>query len=321
MRTLYPDIDPFHTQLLSCEEMPDGRRHEVYVEQCGNPQGIPVIFLHGGPGSGCRPQHRCYFDPAQYHIILFDQRGCGRSLPSGELEHNTTDYLITDIEAIRQLLGIDKWMLFGGSWGATLALAYARQYSQHVSVMILRGIFLGRAADINWVYAAGGASNVFAEAWDALVKDLPASERQTPLTHYYQLLTQANEQQQLAAAHTLQNWEATIVMLRDQHYQPEAEASAGPLAHARIQLHYALNACFLADKPLLDSIKQINHIPASIIHGRYDMVCPMQQSWEVYQRWPDAQFEVLPLAGHAASEPAIIDALVRTTDKMAERLT
>ena len=321
MRTLYPDIEPFHSQLLSREEMPDGRRHEVYFEQCGNPQGIPVIFLHGGPGSGCRPQHRCYFDPTLYHVILFDQRGCGRSLPSGELEHNTTEYLIADMEAIRILLNIDKWMLFGGSWGATLALAYARQHTQHVSNIVLRGTFLGRQQDIDWVYSAGGASRVFAEAWHALVKELPTTERTKPLAHYYQQLTQSDEQQQIVAANTLQNWEATIVMLREQHYQPDIEQSAGPLAHSRIQLHYALNGCFLADKPLLESIEQINQIPAVIIHGRYDMVCPMQQSWEVYQRWPKAHFEVLPLAGHAASEPAIIDALVRTTDRLVSQTT
>ncbi|MDO8827415.1 prolyl aminopeptidase [Methylophaga sp.] len=321
MRTLYPDIEPFHHQLLAREEISAGRRHEVYFEQCGNPHGIPVIFLHGGPGSGCRSQHRCYFDPERYHIILFDQRGCGRSLPSGELEHNTTDYLISDMEAIRTLLNIDKWMLFGGSWGATLAMAYARQHAQHVSNMVLRGTFLGRQQDIDWVYAAGGASRVFAEAWHALVKDLPSTEQPRPLAYYYQQLTQTTEQQQQIAANTLQNWEGTIVMLRDQHYQPDAEQSSGPLAHSRIQLHYALNNCFLGDIPLLDSIKQINHIPVVIIHGRYDMVCPMQQSWEVYQRWPDAQFEILPLAGHAASEPAIIDALVRATDQLATQLT
>jgi proline iminopeptidase len=321
MRTLYPDIEPFHSQLLSREEMPDGRRHEVYFEQCGNPQGIPVIFMHGGPGSGCRPQHRCYFDPTLYHVILFDQRGCGRSLPSGELEHNTTDYLIADMEAIRTLLNIDRWMLFGGSWGATLALAYARQHSQHVSNIVLRGTFLGRQQDIDWVYSAGGASRVFAEAWHALVKELPTTGQTKPLAHYYQQLTQSDEQQQIVAANTLQNWEATIVMLREQHYQPDIEQSAGPLAHSRIQLHYALNGCFLAGKPLLESIEQINHIPAVIIHGRYDMVCPMQQSWEVYQRWPKSHFEVLPLAGHAASEPAIIDALVRTTDRLASQPT
>ena len=321
MRTLYPDIEPFHHQLLAREEISAGRCHEVYVVQCGNPQGIPVIFLHGGPGSACGPQHRCYFDPELYHIILFDQRGCGRSLPSGELEHNTTDYLIADMEAIRKLLNIDKWMLFGGSWGATLALAYARQHPEQVLNMVLRGTFLGRQQDIDWVYAAGGASRVFAEAWHALIKDLPATEQSKPLAYYYQQLTQTEEQQQQIAANTLQNWEGTIVMLRDQHYQPDAEQSAAPLAHSRIQLHYALNSCFLGDTPLLDSIKQINHIPAVIIHGRYDMVCPMQQSWEVYQRWPNAQFEVLPLAGHAASEPAIIDALVRTTDQLASQLT
>lgn len=317
MRPLYPDIEPFHSQLLPREVMPDGRQHSVYVEQCGNPNGIPVVFLHGGPGSGCRPQHRCYFNPELYHIILFDQRGCGRSLPSGELEHNTIEHLIGDMEAIRQLLQIDSWLLFGGSWGATLALAYAQRYSAHVSAMILRGTFLGRTEDIDWVYTAGGASKIFAEAWHELIAPLPVEEQQQPLRYYYQQLTATDLQQQQIAANRLQNWEATIVMLRDNHYQADPAAPPSPLAHSRIQLHYALNACFLANQPLLDGIKDINHLPATIIHGRYDMVCPVQQSWEVQQRWPKANLVVLPLAGHAASEPAIIDALVRATDQMA----
>src|SRR5690554_4405548 len=224
------------------------------------------------------------------------------------------------MEGIRKLPKIDKWMLICGTWGATLALAYSQHYLRHFSAMILRGKFLGRAQDINWVYAAGGASKIFVEAWYELVKALPAAEQQNPLRYYYQQLTQADEQQQLAAASTLQNWEATIVMLRDSHYQVETTQSPSPLAHARIQLHYALNTCFLANRPLLDGIQYLNHLPATIIHGRYDMVCPVQQSWEVHQRWPNADFVVLPLAGHAASEPAIIDALIRATDQMAIKL-
>lgn len=321
MLTLYPDIEPFHSQMLPRETLPNGQQHQIYIEQCGNPDGIPVLFLHGGPGSGCRPQHRCYFDPARYHIILFDQRGCGRSLPAGELASNDMAHLIADMEAIRQLLNINKWQLFGGSWGATLALCYARQYPQQVSSMILRGTFLGRQQDIDWVYAAGGASKVFADAWQAFTGNVPADQQATPLNYYFRQLTDPDPAVQQAAANTLQQWEASIVMMRDEPvFEAPQDSSPGPLAHSRIQLHFALNQCFIADQPILPDLSVLRSVPTIIIHGRYDMVCPFQQSWLVKQQLPEAALRIVPLAGHAAGEPALIDALVQATDEMAERL-
>lgn len=320
MLTLYPEIEPYQTHMLTRERLSHGGCHQVYVEECGNPDGIPVVFLHGGPGSGCRPQHRSYFNPEKYRIILFDQRGCGRSLPSGELENNNTDYLVEDMEFIRSSLNIDRWVLFGGSWGATLALCYARRHPQKVVSMILRGTFLGRAQDIDWVYAEGGASRLFPEAWQRLVADLPEAEQRTPLQSYYDKLTSADEAEQLAAAQTLNAWEGTIVMMRDHDYEPDLSEQPGPLAHSRIQLHYALNQCFIGDAPILASIESLKTIPTTVIHGRYDLVCPLQQSWELKQAWPAIEFRIVPLAGHAAGEPGLIDALIAATDQLAEEL-
>jgi proline iminopeptidase len=320
MLTLYPEIEPYQTHLLARETLSSGKKHEIYVEECGNPSGIPVVFLHGGPGSGCRPQHRQYFNPEKYRIVLFDQRGCGRSIPSGELENNTTAHLVSDMEYIRTSLGIDKWVIFGGSWGATLALCYARDHADRVMHMILRGTFLGRQQDIDWVYAAGGASKLFPEAWHRLTHMLDQSEQQTPLKAYYTRLTDPDESLQMSAATILNSWEATIVTLRDHEYEPDLTEAPGPLAHSRIQLHFALNQCFIENRPILSEIETIRHIPTQIIHGRYDIVCPVQQSWELHQAWPETSLTVLPLAGHAAGEPAVIDALVTATDTLADEL-
>lgn len=321
MLTLYPEIEPFHSEHLLMEKLPDGRHHEIYIEQCGNPNGIPVLFLHGGPGSGCRPMHRCFFDPQRYHIVLFDQRGCGRSLPKGELEHNNADYLVADIEAIRQHLNIKQWLLFGGSWGSTLALLYARQYPESVSAMILRGIFLGRQQDIDWVYAQGGASRIFPEAWQSLVERLPVAEQAQPLKAYQQMLQQDDVALTEQAASNLQHWEATIVMMRAHEYQADPEATVSPLAHSLIQLHFALNECFISDRPILSNLDAVQQIPTRLIHGRYDMVCPVEQALLLKQQLPGAELEIVPLAGHAAGEPALIDALIRATNDMADRLS
>ena len=321
MLSLYPDIEPYQTHLFSREKLSHGGRHQIYVEECGNPNGLPIVFLHGGPGSGCRPQHRRYFDPEKYRIILFDQRGCGRSLPSGELENNTTLFLIADMEYIRDTLNIDQWVLFGGSWGATLALAYARDHANTVLSMILRGTFLGRQQDIDWVYAEGGASTLFPDAWQKLIAELPEAERKRPLQAYFDKLTDDDQAVQNSAAQRLNVWEGTIVMLRDEEYQPDLTQEPGPLAHSRVQLHYALNECFISDRPLLAELDAIKSIPTQVVHGRYDIVCPMQQSWELKQAWPDITLDILPLAGHAAGEPAMIEALVRATDNLAEALT
>ncbi len=320
MTPLYPEIEPYAVHKIKMEPLNSGRHHEVYVEECGNPKGIPVVFLHGGPGSGCRPSHRSYFNPDLYRIILFDQRGCGRSLPHGELENNTTDYLIADMETIRQQLSISKWLIFGGSWGATLALAYAQNHPSHVSAMILRGVFLGRQQDIDWVYAEGGASKLFPDAWQHLVEELPPTQQSHPLKAYYQLLTNPDELKQMSAAKTLEAWESTIVTLRDHEYQHDNTKETGPLAHSRIQLHFATNECFLKDSPLLENIAPIRNIPTVIVHGRYDIVCPFQQSWELHQAWPETELNVIAKAGHAAGEPALIDALVTTTDAIGKQL-
>lgn len=320
MFSLYPEIEPYKTHKVAMETLQNGQHHQIYVEECGNPNGLPIVFLHGGPGSGCRPQHRRYFDPNSYRIILFDQRGCGRSLPHGELDNNSTQFLIDDMETIRQYLNIERWVVFGGSWGATLALCYAQQYPENSQAMILRGVFLGRQQDIDWVYAQGGASKLFPDAWQKLVQHLPESEQQKPLNSYYQQLTAIDELHQMAAAKLLQAWEGTIVTLRDHEFKADPSHEIGPLAHSRIQLHFALNQCFIADKPILDAIDCIRHIPTMIIHGRYDIVCPMQQSWQLYQSWPEAELSIVPMAGHAAGEPALINALVKATQAMAKRL-
>ncbi len=321
MLPLYPDIEPYQTHIIDMEPLRSGDCHHVYVEECGNPDGLPVVFLHGGPGSGCRPQHRCFFDPERYRIILFDQRGCGRSTPSGELENNTSDYLVQDMETIRKQLNISQWLVFGGSWGATLALLYAQQHHNNVMGLILRGVFLGREQDVNWVYAEGGASRLFPEAWHQLVKDLPDSEQQYPLKAYFQQLTDPDKALQMSAALTLQAWESTIVTLRDHEYEPDLTEEPGPLAHSRIQLHFALNQCFIADTPLLQNIDKIRDIPTKIIHGRYDIVCPIQQSFELHQVWPEAELNIVPMAGHAAGEPAIVNALIKATREFATELS
>lgn len=322
MQPFYPDIEPFSHQLLATNQtLSDGGCHHVYVEQCGNPDGIPIIFLHGGPGSGCRPQHRCYFDPDKFHIILFDQRGCGRSLPTGALEHNNSQLLIEDMEMIRQHLNIEKWVLFGGSWGATLALLYAQSHPEHVLSMILRGTFLGRQQDIDWVYAEGGASKLFPEAWQQLVGQLEAKERQRPLKRYFELLSSEDEGTITDAAWRLNAWESTIVTLRDYEFELPKTDDLGPIAHSLIQLHFALSECFISSNQILDNIDSIRHIPTQIIHGRYDIVCPSTQSWQLHQAWPESSLTIVPLCGHAAGEPGIVDALITATKTVIKQLT
>lgn len=321
MQPFYPDIEPYSDELLPTKQLlSSGDHHHIYIEQCGNPNGLPIIFLHGGPGSGCRPQHRCYFDPSVYRIILFDQRGCGRSTPIGELEHNSSDILIEDMELIRQHLNIDKWVLFGGSWGATLALLYAQKHPETVSAMILRGTFLARQKDIDWVYAEGGASKLFPEAWHQLVGHLATEHQTSPLQHYFELLNSEKDEIVTDTAWRLNAWESTIVTLRDYEFELPKTDELGPIAHSLIQLHFALNECFIGSNQILDNIETIRHIPTQIIHGRYDVVCPASQSWELHQAWPESSLTVVPMAGHAAGEPAIVDALVTATKNVAQQL-
>ncbi|MBU2924147.1 prolyl aminopeptidase [Colwellia sp. 4_MG-2023] len=322
MLSLYPAIEPFHHYYLNVANIELGDEeaaveHQLYVEQCGNPTGIPVLFLHGGPGSGCRASHRCFFDPKLYHIILFDQRGCGRSRPYGALAHNTTANLIQDIEAIRQHLNIDQWLIFGGSWGTTLGLHYAKNFSQYVSGLILRGVFLGRAEDIDWVYSANGAAKIFPDAWSHLVKGLPLEQVTEPLSMIYQQLTSDNIQTSNRIFSKLEYWEANLIYWQNVVDFKENKIAEDDKVPSIIQLYYSINKCFISDEPLLENIKSIRHIPTKIIHGRYDMVCPLTQAWQLKQHWPEAELSIIEMAGHVANEAKIIDALVQATDDFA----
>lgn len=315
MRTLYPPIEPYVRHTIGVESP-----HHIYVEECGSPSGIPVLFVHGGPGGGCHPYHRQYFDPRRYRIILFDQRGCGRSTPHAELDGNTTQALLADIEALRERLGIDRWLLFGGSWGSTLSLIYAAACPDRVLGMVLRGIFLCRRQDIQWFYQ-DGASRLFPDYWQDFVAPVPVSQRSDMVSAYYRLLTGDNEVARLAAARAWSTWEARTSTLRTspslvQHFSDAYVA----LSMARIECHYFINDCFVAPNHILDHANALKTLSGTIVQGRYDVVCPMEQAYELHRAWPQAQFEVVDDAGHSAGEPGIVDALIKATDDFAERL-
>jgi proline iminopeptidase len=311
MRSLFPPIQPYVSHTLAVDGL-----HELHVEECGNPQGLPVLFVHGGPGGGCSPAHRQYFDPNTYRIVLFDQRGCGRSTPHAELTDNTTAHLVADMETIRQHLGIERWLVFGGSWGSTLALVYAQTHPQRVLGLILRGIFLCRPRDIGWFYQ-DGASHVFPDYWQAFVEPIPETERHDLVRAYYRRLVGSDELARMAAAKAWSLWEARCATL-----QPDAalvDHFGSPytaLALARIESHYFVHDCFLEPDQILRDASRLAGIPGIIVQGRYDMVCPAEQAWALHQAWPSAQLRVIAGAGHAVSEPAITDALVRATIEM-----
>lgn len=334
MLSLYPAIEPFnHFHLtvtndalsdVSTDVLTDKgstEEHQLYVEQCGNPLGIPVVFLHGGPGSGCRPSHRCFFDPKQYHIILFDQRGCGRSLPHGALAQNTTANIIQDMEAIRQHIGIKKWLVFGGSWGSTLALYYAHHFTEQVSGLILRGVFLAREQDIDWVYSENGAAKIYPDAWNNLIESLPLSQQAQPLLAIYQQLTSNDTKVSNAIFNKLQHWEESLIYWQDvitlEEISVENPIKEEDKVASIIQLYYSINQCFIAKAPLLELIDSIRHIPTKIIHGRHDMVCPLEQAWQLKKHWPEAELSIIEMAGHVANEPKMIDALVKATNDFA----
>ncbi len=315
MPTLYPDIKPYATHRLKVEEP-----HELYIEECGIPDGIPVLFVHGGPGAGCTPKHRCFFDPTVYRIVLFDQRGCGRSTPHAELRGNTTQALVADIEAIRDFLGIDRWLLFGGSWGSTLSLVYAETHPERVLGMILRGIFLCRRQDLLWFYQ-DGASHVFPDHWQHYLAPVPAAERGDMIRAYHKLLTGTNELARMAAAKAWSGWEAQCSTLKpdpqlvDQFTEPRMA-----LALARIEAHYFVNDIFLRPNQIIEDAHRLAGIPGVIVHGRYDMVCPFDNAYALSEAWPDAELQIIRDAGHSAMEPSITDALVRATDRFAREL-
>lgn len=314
MRELYPEIEPYRT-----ERFPVSERHTLYIEECGNPDGLPVVFLHGGPGAGLARYHRRFFDPARWRIVLFDQRGAGRSTPFADLEDNTTTHLVDDIEKIREHLGIGRWMVFGGSWGSTLALAYAEAHPDRVLALVLRGIFLGRPEEIHWFYEEGGASRMLPDKWQRYALAIPPEERGQMLEAYWKRLTSEDESMRVAAARAWGAWEGSALTLAE---SPETEAEfAAPemaVSLARIEAHYFRNHTFLEPNQLLRDIGRIRDIPAIIVHGRYDVICPAKNAFDLHQAWPEAEFHIV-LSGHAASEPAIVDKLVEATDRLADR--
>lgn len=311
MYNLFPEIEPYNTFKIKVSKI-----HDLYVEECGNPKGTPVVFLHGGPGGGLTSKHRRFFNPQKYRIILFDQRGAGRSTPYAELNENTTWDLVDDIEKIRERLEIQKWLVFGGSWGSTLALAYAQTYPKSVVGLILRGIFLCREEEIHWFYQYG-AHQIFPDQWENYIKPIPPQERENMLRAYYKRLTSSDSQIQKDAAMGWSLWEgSTIKLLPDPETLNHFEDIA--VAIARIECHFFVNKCWWRnDNQLIEDVYKIRHIPAVIVHGRYDVVCPVKNAWDLHKAWPEAQLEIVANAGHAADEPGIIDALVRATERFA----
>jgi proline iminopeptidase len=315
MRILYPDIHPYKEQIL---DVGDG--HSIYIEESGNAEGLPVLFVHGGPGGGTSNAQRSFFNPEKYRIILFDQRGCGRSQPHASLEHNTTAHLIADIEKIRSHLNIEQWMLFGGSWGSTLSLLYAQAFPDRVNGLILRGIFLSRQQDIHWLYQHG-ASVIFPDYWQDFIHKIPVTEHNNLLHAYYQRLTSDNELERMSAAKAWSIWEgrcSTLVPNADtvEHFSDPHIA----LSMARIEAHYFVNSSFIEENQILDNAACIAHIPTILVHGRYDMVCPVQQAYELHRQLPQAELHIVREAGHSAYEKGIINNLVCATDQFAESL-
>jgi proline iminopeptidase len=313
MRTLYPEIEPFDSGML-----PVDGRHTLYYEQCGNPQGKPVVLLHGGPGGGCNAKMRRFHDPAKYRIVLFDQRGSGRSTPHADLVDNTTWDLVADIEKLREALDIARWQVFGGSWGSTLALAYAQTHPQRVTELVLRGIFMLRRWELEWFYQEG-ASRLFPDAWEHYVAAIPPVERADLISAFHRRLTGDDVAVRLAAARAWSVWEgATSFLHVDTDFVDGHEDAQFALAFARIENHYFVNGGFFeAEDQLLRDAPRIADIPGVIVQGRYDVVCPVQSAWELHKAWPKATLTITPSAGHSAFEAENVDALVRATDGFA----
>ena len=314
---LHPEIEPFNKNWLKA-----GNIHEIYYEECGNPNGSPVIFLHGGPGSGCNPAQRRFFDPIHYRIILFDQRGCGRSKPHGEVRENTTDDLLADIEALRKHLDIAKWHVFGGSWGSTLAIAYATKHTRRIISLVLRGIFLSRPFELEWFL--GSVKQFYPEVWHTLLDYLPKNERSDVLTAYEKRIFSVDPSINQPAAVSWNAFEGALLrLLPAENKMPDmlkteneiSIANQSEVARARVQMHYIQQHCFVDGEALLKVAEGLLHIPTTIVQGRYDMVCPPQTAWELSQAMPHAEFIMVPDAGHSAMEPGITSALIAATEK------
>jgi proline iminopeptidase len=310
--SLFPHLEPYSTGFVT-----EGC-HEIYYEECGNPSGKPVVFLHGGPGGGGSEDVRRFFDPSLYRIIVFDQRGCGRSKPHGCLENNTTWDLVSDIEKIRSTLNIRKWMVFGGSWGSTLALAYSQTHPESVSEMILRGVFMLRQKELDWFYQEG-ASKIFPDDWESFVAIIPHQKRNNLMVAYNEIFNSNDEDLKLEAAVNWSRWEAaTSKLVQNNSLMDEFSDPYFALAFALIENHYFINKGFLdSEDQLIKGIEKIRHIPAKIIQGRYDIVCPMETAYEVYKEWPEATLEIAKSSGHSAFEKEIIHLLVSATNEFA----
>ena len=313
MLALYPDIKPYKTQHLSVQPP-----HQLYIEESGNPDGIPVLFVHGGPGGGCSPKGRCFFDPDVYRIILFDQRGCGRSTPHACLDENHTLALVEDMEAIREHLGVHQWMLFGGSWGSTLSLVYAQRYPKRVLAMILRGIFLCRPQDLQWFYSEGGASRLFPDYWQEFDEAAHRQGDENWMEAYHRQLHGDNELARMSAAKAWGHWEARCSTLRPSHdLEAQIMDTHSAVAMSHIENHFFLNDAFLLAQRQLENLDAIAEIPGVIVHGRYDMICPLDNAQYLHERWPASELLVVREAGHSAFEPGITDALIKATEEIA----
>ena len=316
MRTLYPSISPYQQHQLQVSD-----RHTLYVEESGNPLGIPVLLVHGGPGAGTSSEHRRFFDPERYRIILFDQRGAGQSQPHAELADNNTQVLIADMEQIRITLGVASWLVFGGSWGSTLALCYAIAHRERVLGLVLRGLFLGREQDLTWLYQPeGGAAQLFPDYYQDFLQPLDGNTRHL-LSHYYRLLTNSNELARLNAARAWSIWEGRISTLLPrvdavEHYGQASDA----LALARIECHYFINHCFIEENHIIRQVDKLRGLPAILIHGHYDIICKPAAALDLARHWPELNLQIVPGAGHSAFEASNIDALVKATDQMAREL-
>lgn len=312
MHDLYPDIQPYSSLWLDVDAP-----HRLYIEECGNPKGKPILFLHGGPGAGCEPYHRRFFDPEVWRIVLFDQRGSGRSTPHAELTDNTTWHLVADIERIRETLGIDSWHVFGGSWGSTLALAYAETHPARVKGMVLRGVFLCRPHEIDWFYQQG-ASRLFPDYWEDFLAPIDPAKRGELVKAYYELLTGKDELKRMAAAKAWSFWEGrTATLLNNKDIADHFAEPHVALSMARIECHYFNHDSFFEPNQLLRDAHRLAGIPGIIVHGRYDVICPIENAWELAKAWPDAELQIMPNSGHSAAEPATRKALVAATDRFA----
>jgi len=312
VRGLYPPIEPYATGTLDT-----GDGHQVYYERVGTPGAKPAVFLHGGPGGGCSPDHRRLFDPALYDVMLFDQRGCGRSAPHAALNANTTWHLVADIERLRAIAGVDQWLVFGGSWGSTLALAYAQTHPARVSELVLRGIYTCTKPELDWFYQFG-VSQMFPDKWERFVALIPEDERGDMLGAYHRRLTGDDLELQVAAARAWSLYEGeTVTLLPDPRLTEQHDDGHYALAFARIETHYFVNACWLEPEQLLRNASRLAGVPGTIVHGRYDMPCPAHYAWALHKKLPHMDFHLVEGAGHAYSEPGILSRLVEATDRYA----